>query len=96
MLLCRRRGPAIDLVLDRLRQDRSQFVVTTMRGGLEGIFWQTRNQARIRAGRLPARARVEVRYPEIRIVVAETRPLAEEWTFRFLGAAKAEDGSGSA
>ena len=42
VLLCRRRGPAIDLVLDRGREDRSQFVVTTMRGGREGIFWQTR------------------------------------------------------
>ena len=36
-------------------------------------------------------ARVQVRYPEIHIVFAETRPLAEEWTFRYLGAAAAED-----
>jgi hypothetical protein len=35
-------------------------------------------------------ARVQVRYPEIPIVFAETRPLAEEWTFRWLGAALAE------
>ena len=28
VLSCRRRGPAIDLVLDRPRQDRSQFVFT--------------------------------------------------------------------
>ena len=37
-------------------------------------------------------ARVQVRYPEIPIVFAETRPLAEEWTFRYLGAALAELG----
>jgi hypothetical protein len=35
-------------------------------------------------------ARVQVRYPEIAIVFLETRPLAEEWTFRYLGAALAE------
>ncbi len=35
-------------------------------------------------------ARVQVRYPEIPIVFLETRPLAEEWTFRHLGAALAE------
>lgn len=35
-------------------------------------------------------ARVQVRYPEISIVFLETRPLAEEWTFRYLGAALAE------
>ena len=44
------------------------------------------------AGFLPDMlARVQVRYPEIPIVFAETRPLAEEWTFRYLGAAAAED-----
>jgi ERCC4-type nuclease len=39
-------------------------------------------------------ARVQVRYPEIPIVFAETRPLAEEWTYRWLGAAAAEDAEG--
>jgi hypothetical protein len=200
VLLCRRRGPAIDLVLDRPREDRSQFVFTTMRGGREGIFWQTRKvvgtarpgaripgrrasglaelaivvdtrerypfrfarqqatttRAALEAGDYAVRrddgtilaaverkslddlasslnngtlvfelaklaeleraavvvedrysslikhayapsgflpdmlARVQVRYPEVPIVFAETRPLAEEWTFRYLGAAAAE------
>jgi hypothetical protein len=35
-------------------------------------------------------ARVQVRYPETPIVFMETRPLAEEWTFRWLGAVLAE------
>ena len=201
MLLCRRRGPAIDIVLDRPRENRSQIVFTTMRGGREGIFWQTRKVvgsarpgARIpgrrasglvaveiivdtrerypfrfarqqastsraalaagdyavcradgsiiaaverktiedlanglndgtlvfelaKLGELPRSAlvveeryssllkhayapagflpdmlaRVQVRYPEVPIIFAETRPLAEEWTFRYLGAAAAED-----
>jgi ERCC4-type nuclease len=44
------------------------------------------------AGFLPDMlARIQVRYPEVPIVFAETRPLAEEWTFRYLGAAAAED-----
>jgi hypothetical protein len=34
-------------------------------------------------------ATVQVRYPTVPIVFCETRPLAEEWTFRFLGAALA-------
>ncbi len=43
------------------------------------------------AGFLPDMlARVQVRYPEIPIVFLETRSLAEEWTFRYLGAALAE------
>jgi hypothetical protein len=201
VILCRRRGPAIDLVLDRPREDRSQFVFTTIRGGRDAIFWQTRKVvgtarpgARIpgrrasglpelqivvdtrerypfrfvrqqasttrealtagdyavrrddgtviaaverkslldlasslnngtlvfeltRLGEVPRAAivvedrysallkhayspegflpdmlaRVQVRYPEIPIVFAETRPLAEEWTYRYLGAAAAED-----
>ena len=198
--LCRRRGVAIDLVLDRPRENRSQFVFTTLPSGHEGIFWKTRKvvttarpgaripgrrasgvpefviivdtrerypygfskqqattvRAALTAGDYAIRseagipvavverksladlagalnngtlvfelaklaempraavvvedrygnllkhayapagflpdmlARVQVRYPEIAIVFLETRPLAEEWTFRYLGAALAE------
>ena len=45
---CRRRGAAIDLVLDRARENRSQLVFTTARGR-DVVFWQsprTRKQAR--------------------------------------------------
>ena len=38
---CVRRGASIDLVLDRGRENRSQFVLTRIRGGREAIFWQT-------------------------------------------------------
>ncbi len=198
--LCRRRGVAIDLVLDRPRENRSQFVFTTLPSGREGIFWQTRKvvttarpgaripgrrasgitellivvdtrerypyrfssqqattvRAALDAGDYAVRsndatpvavverksladltgclnngtlvfelaklaevpraavvvedrygnllkhayapagflpdmlARVQIRYPEIPIVFLETRPLAEEWTFRYLGAALVE------
>jgi hypothetical protein len=191
---------AIDLVLDRPRENRSQFVFTTLPSGHEGIFWQTRKvvttarpgaripgrrasgfrelvivvdtrerypygfskqqattvRAALTAGDYAVRseagtpvavverksladlagalsngklvfelakltemprsavvvedrygnllkhaytpagflpdmlARVQVRYPEIAIVFLETRPLAEEWTFRYLGAALGE------
>jgi len=52
-----RRGVAIDLVLDRHRENRSQFVVTTLKGGRQGIFWQTASTTRkTRPGmRLPTR-----------------------------------------
>lgn len=54
---CTRRGVAIDLVLDRTRENRSQFVVTVLKGGREGIFWQTaRTTRKTRPGmRLPTR-----------------------------------------
>lgn len=57
---CVRRGVAIDLVLDRYRENRSQFVVTTLKGGREGIFWQTSKTTRkTRPGlRLPTRRSV--------------------------------------
>lgn len=38
---CVRRGAAIDLALDRGRENRSQFVMTTVRGGRQVIFWQS-------------------------------------------------------
>lgn len=46
--VCSRRGAAIDLVLDRARENRSQIVYTTARGR-QMVFWQsprTRKQAR--------------------------------------------------
>ena len=193
---CVRRGAAIDLVLDRGRENRSQFVFTRARGR-EVIFWQsartarqarpnvsvptqrasgqvleivvdsherypwkfTAQQATTRRQALPAGdyaveldstivaaverksltdlvstmttgklryllaalaelpdaalvvedrysaifkakytrpavvaeglAEAQVRFPSIPIVFAETRPLAQEWTYRFLGAALA-------
>ncbi len=42
---CARRGAAIDLVLDRGRENRSQFVFTRARGR-EVIFWQSARTAR--------------------------------------------------
>lgn len=194
---CVRRGPAIDLVLDRGRENRSQFVVTHARGR-EVIFWQsprTTKQARpnvaiptrraagqvleilidtaekypyrfshqqaetarqrlaagdyavlldgavvaaverktvddlagsLLSGKLTyalaelsslpraavvvedrysalfklthvsggsvadALAEAQARFPSVPVMFAETRPLAEEWTYRFLGAALAE------
>ena len=34
-------------------------------------------------------ASAQIRYPNVPIVFCETRPLAQEWTYRFLGAAAA-------
>jgi hypothetical protein len=45
VVLCRRRGAAIDLVLDRPRLARSQFVFTQVKGR-EAVFWQTQKTAR--------------------------------------------------
>jgi hypothetical protein len=56
VVLCRRRGAAIDLVLDRPRLARSQFVFTQVKGR-EAIFWQTQKTARTAnpGGRIPRR-----------------------------------------
>jgi hypothetical protein len=56
VLLCRRRGAAIDLLLDRPRLARSQFVFTQVKGR-EAIFWQTQKTARGTnpGGRIPRR-----------------------------------------
>ncbi len=43
---CLRRGAAIDLVLDRSRENRSQIVFTRIHGGREAIFWQTARTAK--------------------------------------------------
>jgi hypothetical protein len=43
---CRRRGVAIDLVLDRPRENRSQLVFTRIQGGREAIFWQSARTTR--------------------------------------------------
>ncbi len=40
-----RRGPAIDLVLERPRENRAQFVFTLRPSGREAIFWQTRRSS---------------------------------------------------
>ncbi len=56
---CVRRGAAIDLVLDRGRENRSQLVFTRIRGGREAIFWQssrTTKQARPNVSLPTARA----------------------------------------
>lgn len=52
-----RRGVAIDLVLDRRQEQRSQFVFTRLKGGREAIFWQSARTARAsRPGiRMPGR-----------------------------------------
>jgi hypothetical protein len=75
----RRRGAAIDLVLDRPRLSRSQFVFTETRGR-PAIFWQTRKAARASnpGGRVP-RARSRVGPLEIAV---DTR---ERYPYRFAG-----------
>lgn len=82
---CRRRGAAIDLVLDRPRENRSQIVFTTPDAGRQGgrpmIFWQTaRTARRARPGqRVPTRRASEL--AALRIAV-DTR---ERYPYRFAG-----------
>lgn len=87
VLLCRRRGPAIDLVLDRPRENRSQLIFTTLANGREAIFWQTRKvvtQARPGA-RIPGRRASGIR--ELTILV-DTR---ERYPYRFARAGVATE-----
>lgn len=59
---CVRRGASIDLVLDRGRENRSQFILTLAKGR-EVIFWQT--------GRTARKARPDVRIPTARAASVE-------------------------
>ena len=58
VVACTRRGAAIDLVLDRAREAKSQFVISFARGGRQAIFWQTARTAK--------QARPRVRTPHAR------------------------------
>jgi ERCC4 domain len=77
---CVRRGAAIDLVLDRAREHRSQLVFTSARGR-EAVFWQsprTRKQARPNVRTPTARA---AGVAELQIVV----DAHEQYPYRFAG-----------
>lgn len=77
---CARRGAAIDLVLDRARETRSQLVFTSARGR-EAVFWQsprTRKQARPQVRTPTARA---AGIAELEIVVDSH----EQYAYRFAG-----------
>lgn len=75
---CFRRGSAIDLVLDRGRENRSQFIFTRVQRGREAIFWQTASTNR--------KARPMVRMPTAGIgpeplqIVVDDR---ERYPYRF-------------
>jgi len=73
---CRRRGVAIDLVLDRPRENRSQLVFTRIQGGREGIFWQSaRTTRQARPGiRVPRRRAAELAHLTILIDTRERYP----------------------
>ena len=76
---CSVRGPAVDLVLDRGRENRSQLVFARLKGGREAIFWQSLRTAK--------NARPGVRIPTARgsgladlQIVVDTR---EKYAYRF-------------
>jgi hypothetical protein len=73
---CQRRGVAIDLVLDRPRENRSQLVFTRIKGGREGIFWQSaRTTRQARPGiRVPRRRAAELAQITILVDTRERYP----------------------
>ena len=76
---CVRRGAAIDLVLDRGRESRSQFVLTRIRGGREAIFWQSARTAKqARPAVTAPRGRAQG-LGELRVLV----DLQERYPYRF-------------
>ena len=78
--LCRRRGAAIDLVLDRAKQSRSQFVFTRARGR-ELILWQTPATTRAaRPGQRIPRARPEGFGKDPLLIIVDTR---ERYPWKF-------------
>ena len=76
---CRRRGAAIDLVLDRHRENRSQLVFTQLRGGREAIFWQTARTAKKARPRVRTATGRAAGLDDLRILVASD----EKYPYRF-------------
>jgi hypothetical protein len=76
---CVRRGVAVDLVLDRPRENRSQLVFASIQGGREGIFWQSaRTTRQSRPGiRVPTRRAGGLRDL---VILIDTR---EHYPYRF-------------
>lgn len=77
---CARRGAAIDLLLDRGRENRSQIVYTTARGR-EMVFWQsprTRRQSRPNVSTPTARASA---VPQLPVIVDSH----EQYAYKFAG-----------
>ncbi|HEX8859064.1 MAG TPA: ERCC4 domain-containing protein [Actinomycetes bacterium] len=80
--VCERRGVAVDLVLDRAREHRSQLVFTRVQGR-EAIFWQTpRTAARSRPGVRVPRRRAAGRAAEELEILIDTR---ERYPYKFAG-----------
>ena len=76
---CVRRGAAIDLVLDRGRENRSQFVLTRIRGGREAIFWQSARTAKQARPTVTAPRGRAQGLGELRVLV----DLQERYPYRF-------------
>jgi hypothetical protein len=78
---CRRRGSAVDLVVDCGHHSRSQFVFTQLKGGRPAIFWQTAKTAKsARPGaRMPTRRAAE----QTDLVIARDR--RERYGYKFAG-----------
>ncbi len=76
---CIRRGQAIDLVLERARENRSQVVFTTIRGR-EGIFWQSPKTTKLARPTVRVPARRASGIGEVAIAV-DTR---ERYPYRFV------------
>ncbi|MFN2522179.1 MAG: hypothetical protein ABR614_02535 [Mycobacteriales bacterium] len=76
---CVARGPAVELVLDRGRENRSQLVFTRLKGGREAIFWQS--------ARTTKKARPGVRVPTARASGLENLTIVvdrrERYPYRF-------------
>jgi hypothetical protein len=76
---CSRRGPAIDLVLDRAQESRSQLVFTRLKDGREAIFWQSPRTTR--------KSRPGVRLPTRRVAGIDLLPIVvdsrERYPYRF-------------
>ncbi|MFN2595154.1 MAG: ERCC4 domain-containing protein [Actinomycetota bacterium] len=81
VISCVRRGPAVDLILRRGRENRSQFVFTTLKSGRPAVFWQTPKTSK--------NARVGIRVPKRKasgldgiVILVDSR---ERYGYRFAG-----------
>jgi hypothetical protein len=78
---CVRRGPAVDLVLARSRENRSQLVFTRLKTGREAIFWQTSRTTRQARPGLRVPTRRAAGWPVVHVLV-DSR---ERYPYKFGG-----------
>ncbi len=76
-----KRGIAVDLILKRHRENRSQIIFTSLKGGRKAIFWQTPRTAKTSKAGIRIPKKRSSKFDQLEIIV-DTR---EQYAYKFNG-----------